>query len=187
MKRHRKCTIFCDPEMNESDIPCYLITYYPYYIMGSPNPDFDKNSGLILDLKESKRRGIKWAFGLVNPHLGEDFAISVVPSHDAQKTDSPLKDLAKLLVKADSTRIDAADCLVRHTTIGKLAHGGERSVQVHLDSIRVVDSFIIEDKQVLVLDDVQTTGNSLRACVYLMKKAGARIVKALSIAKTAGY
>jgi predicted amidophosphoribosyltransferase len=170
--------------MNTSDSSYYLVDYQPYRIHGEKNPEFDKTSGLIMDLKDGKSSGIKWAFDLVNPFLGKNFSITVVPSHDSEKIDSPIKEVAKLLTKAGPNRIDATYCLVRHKTISKLAHGGTRSFHVHLESIRVVNQNLIKGRQVLVFDDVQTSGNSLLACAKLLENAGAAIVKTLSIAKT---
>ena len=161
--------------------------YHPYRIFGEKNPSFDKNSGLILDLKNGKASGINWAFTLINPFLGENFAITVVPSHDSQKTDSPIKEVARLLIKSGPNRIDATNCLVRHKTIPKLAHGGSRSINVHLESIQLCNIHLFAGRQILVFDDVQTSGNSLLACSKLLEDAGAFIVRSLSIAKTVGY
>ena len=63
----------------------------------------------------------------------------------------------------------------------------DRSIDVHLKSIRVENRELIQGKQVLVLDDVQTTGNSLQACLQLITEAGAAIARSLSIANTVGY
>lgn len=186
MKRQCECTIFSDEEMNESGSVYHFVTYYPYRIQGMKNPDFDKNSGLILDFKEGKEQALEWAYGLVHPWLNKDFAICIVPSHEAGKTESPLIDFTELIVNSDSSRIDASHCLVRHTTIPKLARGGDREIQVHLNSIRVEDKTLIKGEQVLLLDDVRTTGNSLEACMQLLRSAGARLVRAISIAQTDG-
>jgi predicted amidophosphoribosyltransferase len=177
------CTIFCDEDMESS----YFVDYHPYRICGMRNPSFDQESGKILDFKEGHEHAIDWAFALISPCLGRNFAITIVPSHHAENIDSPVKRLAKKLCEAEVTRIDATDCIVRHTTINKLAHGGDRSIQVHLDSIRITKQELIVGRQVLVLDDVQTTGNSLKACVQLVTQAGAAVVRSLSIAQTVGY
>jgi predicted amidophosphoribosyltransferase len=184
MSNNLLCTIFSDQELNKKTNTIYFIDYHPYRICGIRNPCFDQQSGLILDFKEGYKHALEWAYSLINPCLGRNFAITIVPSHDTEKIDSPIKRLGKRLCAADSTRIDATDCLVRHTTINKLAHGGDRSLEVHFESIRVEQPELISGNQVLVLDDVQTTGNSLNACVQLVCNAGATVVRSLSIART---
>ena len=75
--------------------------------------------------------------------------------------------------------------LLRHTTIEKLSHGGDRDEQVHLDSIRVVGNFIPKGAKVLLIDDVTTTNNSMNACAELLYDAGAGLVVKVALAKTA--
>ena len=181
------CNIFCNLKLEKPAETIYFTKYKPYRVCGAKNPDFDRNSGLILDLKEGKEFAINWAFNMINPYLGKSFAITVVPSHDSLKMESPIKTLARRLVQAEPSRIDATGCLVRHTTIPKLAYGGDRSIDTHLKSIKVINPQIIQGIPVLVIDDVRTTGNSLSACVQLVKNFGAYIVKALAVSQTEGY
>jgi predicted amidophosphoribosyltransferase len=79
---------------------------------------------------------------------------------------------------------DASGCLVRIKKIAKLAHGGDRSKNVHLESIEVRNPGLIKGRDVLLLDDVAKTGNSLEACAELLIKAGARSVECATIGKT---
>src|SRR5207248_321232 len=99
-----------------------------------------------------------------------------VPGHDPAKIGKGLKTLSAELAK-NGDRIDGSDCLVRFKKIDKLAHGGDRSKDVHLNSVRVENSDLIKDRHVLLLDDVTKTGNSLTACSELLMAAGARSVE----------
>jgi len=81
------------------------------------------------------------------------------------------------------TRVDGSDCLVRTTKIDKLAHGGDRSIEVHLQSIAVALPELIRKRDVLLLDDVMRTGNSLFACRKLLLDAGARSVQCAAIGR----
>jgi predicted amidophosphoribosyltransferase len=110
-------------------------------------------------------------------------AIAVVPSHDPEKWESGVRDLAAKLVATDDV-IDAGACLVRHTKIEKLANGGDRSIGVHLNSLAVEHVDLIAGRKVLVIDDVMTSGNSLAACRHLLLQAGARQAACLALAKT---
>ncbi len=75
-------------------------------------------------------------------------------------------------------------CLVRHKSIAKKATGGDRSIEVDLNSIRVEDADCIKGKRVLLLDDVTTSGNSLLACRRLLLQAGAADVKMVALGRT---
>ena len=81
-------------------------------------------------------------------------------------------------------RIDGSGCLVRTKKIEKLAHGGDRSQDIHLESIVVKNVNLIKGKDILLLDDVTKTGNSLEACTLLLLEAGARSVQRATIGKT---
>jgi len=43
---------------------------------------------------------------------------------------------------------------------------------------------VVKGRQVLLLDDVTTTGTSLKAGKYLIERAGAKIVALLALART---
>jgi predicted amidophosphoribosyltransferase len=45
----------------------------------------------------------------------------------------------------------------------------------------------LEDKTVILVDDVATTGNTMNECARVLKKAGAEKVFCLALARTAGY
>jgi predicted amidophosphoribosyltransferase len=74
------------------------------------------------------------------------------------------------------------DALIRHQTIEKLASGGKRDLA--LISMRVPRPEEIRDRDVFLIDDVTTTGNSLLAGRQLLQKAGARRIAALALAQT---
>lgn len=52
-------------------------------------------------------------------------------------------------------------------------------------SFSVVDKWLIKGKNVLIIDDVFTTGSTMSACAKVLKKAGANKVYCLTLAKTA--
>ena len=121
---------------------------------------------------------------LVEPELGEGFAIVVIPSHDPEKKEpSGLKMLVAELTNGHD-RTDASDCLVRTKKIDKLATGGHRSPKVHLESLSVAQPALVKGRDVLLLDDVTNTGNSLRAGAKLLLEAGARTVKCVALGQS---
>lgn len=159
----------------------FLDKYYPY---SSTDKDVFRgsNSGRILDVKEGKIDAINYYFDKINPKLNQNITICIVPSSDSEKTNSGIRKLADKLIS--NNRLDACHCLKRVSTIDKLAHGGSRDIQIHLDSISVIDNHLIDGKDILLLDDIFTTRNSFLACESLLLQAGANRVVCLALGKT---
>jgi predicted amidophosphoribosyltransferase len=162
-------------------------SYKPYWIHkeeGGDSSTYPEHSGKVLDVKDGYPRGINHFAALLEKDLGDDFAIAVVPSHDPEKRDSGLKSLAAELAKVGRRRTDASECLVRTKKIDKLAHGGDRSIEVHLNSVEIAKPELIKGRDALLIDDVMKTGNSLRACAQLLLKAGAKSVRCITLGAT---
>lgn len=179
--------LFNNQEQYKIDSFYYLREYHPYKINGVLNQKFQEtDSGLILDLKIGQPAAVNFFYELMNKwfSFGERFTICIVPSSDPQKKESGVMQLAKRLA-SEHDRVDGTMCLVRTKKIQKLAHGGPRDKEVHLGSIEVVHKELIKGQEVLLLDDVMTTKNSLAACKELLYAAGASKVQPLAIAKTA--
>jgi predicted amidophosphoribosyltransferase len=150
---------------------------------GGVRSDYPEHSGRILDLKEGKPEAVTHFAAVIEPELADGIMIVTVPSHDPAKPSVGLKMLAAALAKGGN-RIDGFECLVRTEKIDKLALGGDRSKEVHLKSIVAAKTNLIKGRNVLLLDDVTKTGNSLAACTELLLKAGATAVQRATIGKT---
>jgi len=164
----------------------YFGTYRPWGIHrqhGGTKVDYPAHSGRILDLKEGNADAIAAFQAQIEPELPDDIAIAVVPGHDPAKPGKGLLALAAVLA-SKGDRTDASSVLVRTEKITKLASGGDRSEEVHAKSVKVVNANLIKGKDVLLLDDVAKTGNSLRACQKLLLASGARSVECATIGKT---
>lgn len=180
-------SIFKNPEWNYLDTRVYLGTYHPYRVWGADgdkvkNPLFDAYSGLMLDVKENDAAAIEQIRRRLDAILAENIAVACVPSHDPAKLESGIRNLSRRI--AATNRIDATGCLVRTKKIAKLADGGDRSVEVHLGSIQVANPQVIHGREVLLLDDITTSGNSLIACQQLLMQAGAGAVQRMALALT---
>ncbi len=149
---------------------------------GGDKSNYPEHSGRILDLKDGKAVGVAYFKDRIAPGLCDGVAVVTVPSHDPAKPGLGLRALAAEL--ATGTRVDASSCLVRTEKIAKLAGGGDRSEEVHLKSVAVANSALIKGRDVLLLDDVAKTGNSLTACRKLLLESGARSVQCAAIGKT---
>jgi hypothetical protein len=160
--------------------------YHPWgqhKAMGGHGSNYPTFSGRILDLKDKKEGGIIYFFNIVEPLIRKDITLVTVPSHDPQKAINGIRELAQRIC-LDDPRIDATEVLVRQKPVGKLAHGGDRSEDNHLKSIIVKSQQLIRGRRVLLLDDVVSTGNSLRACKQMLLSAGARAVHCAALGKT---
>lgn len=166
------------------------IPHYGYYHRyrlpnGEINKDFyaDRISGLILDVKEKKERGLNYFYQQLENLISKNVTICVVPSHEASdKNQSGIAELARRLAK--DGRIDKVDFLLRNNTIAKLATGGERSVDVQLESLKTNPDLSIEGDVILLVDDVTTSGNSLRACKEILLRNGAKRVAMFALGQS---
>lgn len=109
--------------------------------------------------------------------------LAVMPSHAAYKWGAPLElvchSLCKGLGMVDGTRL-----LVRLTTHDKLTSGGDRSIESHLETMKTDPQYRVKGKTIIVLDDVTTSGNSLKAAESLLYQSGAKKVYLIAIAQT---
>ena len=148
--------IFKNAASNQADI--ITLAFYHPKRRGS-NPDFDEQSMQILSLKEREDRPLR-RFTIVDPLLGSGFAIAVIPSRDAARTVPAFATWRNGSPEMAAPTPHPAWCAT--ATIPKLACGGDRRVEVHLGSISVVEAHLIRGQEVLLLDDITTTGNSLQ-------------------------
>lgn len=178
--------LFCEKIYSLSD-------YYPYKIYDENgisviNPDFSKlNGGYILDVKQNKEIGINYfvnqLLGMLNnvDNINDYEIITCVPGSEADTISPGLVKIMQGICNEFNT-MTYVPLLQRYKTIAKLAHGGNRAVEIHLNSIKVLEQ--MENKKVILLDDVTTTGNSLKACTELLKDCGATEVVSIALGKT---
>lgn len=147
----------------------------------------DGYSGRLLDLKQSQAASLSSFAELIHKGIGKTYAgVTAVPSHDPA---TGIGTGVRLLAKQVASKIGAADgreFLRRTVAIPKLAHGGDRSVQVHLNSLVAEQPHRYKDGRVLVIDDIMTSGNSFVACRQLLLAAGASEVICVALGKTKG-
>lgn len=105
-----------------------------------------------------------------------------MPTHEAERKPSGIRTIAKNLCRPPI--IDGTDVLSRAFEMPKKSIGGERDLQKEIRSLTMRNENIIKDQQVLLMDDITTTGTSLRARKYVLKRAGAKIVALLTLGET---
>jgi hypothetical protein len=121
------------------------------------------------DLKDGLDLGVKNAAedfraGLEKLKLPKGTILAIVPGHEARESNEgrPLARVTQALAEADSRYVARIDTLIRTQTIPKLAKGGDRSVQQHLNSMRVNNPSSLKGATVLVLDDTRVLDNESR-------------------------
>ena len=116
-------------------------------------------------------------------HQGEEIILGFAPSHSPSSPDSFM--ITELNIDSlcqDPLFSVCPKLLKRVVPVPKQATGGERSVEIHVNSIKVTKD--LTSKIVCILDDVWTTGCTLNACIELVKERGAKQAYTLAIAKT---
>lgn len=69
--------------------------------------------------------------------------------------------------------------------IEKLSYGGNRNKYIHLNSIEYIGDYTnLDEKIIILMDDVITTGNSLGAVREILIAYGAKYIITIGIAKT---
>lgn len=176
--------VFMNESWNNTGNIVVYSNYHKYWLDKErkiKNPLFDVFSGKILDLKEGKMSAIKYFYNLLDAEICKNVTMCVVPSSNSSKLITGISMLAELL--AQNGRMDKVYFLRRNKNIDKLALGGRRDMQIHLQSISAMQEIDITGDIVLLMDDVTTTGNSLYACKEILVQAGAEHVEMFALGK----
>ena len=118
--------------------------------------------------------------------VGENFTVVSVPLHRRRENWRGFNQAA-LIARglADRYRLEYKDCLVRTTHLTPQANIEDRNQR--FENIKNAFSCPlpegIKDKNILLVDDVCTTGGTLNECAWILKKDGAASVSALVIAR----
>ena len=171
----------------------YMMDYYPY---NTGQQDRDSQTLVYLKMGNVYDESRKYEFigniqawlkrcikKIKAKHPGKEIIFGFAPGHSPGSPDSFM--ITELNVQSLSTdpRFSVKPKLLqRHTAVPKQATGGHRSVEIHLDSIRVTRN--LTGKIVCILDDVWTSGCTLTACSELVEQKGVEHVYVLAIGKT---
>lgn len=170
----------------------HLYDYHPW--QDGKNPRIDHITHTILNIKRHEecrsRTGAINYFtkiltssprGLSFLTDGELSCFAVVPSHAKGHVSEGLLELVRNISAAFNFE-NEQNLLVRLATIDKAATGGERSMKVHFDSIKVTGQ--VQGKTIYLFDDITSTGSSLQACKKLLLNAGAHRVAMIALGRT---
>ncbi len=168
----------------------YLGFYHPkynYYEGYKENNEyFNEYSQKILDLKDRNYEAIECFTQELDKIIDdEQVVITAVPSSNAKRVSSGITYLSKQLLKNKRNFIDGTTCVKRMNSIPEQSQSSEkRTKKRNKDSIEIQNNSLIKEQRVIILDDVLTTGNTIKACQELLLEAGAKEVKIIVLGKT---
>jgi hypothetical protein len=162
------------------DLPdLFYLGFYRPYDDGN-NEYFNEYSNTIVELKKRKYHATNFFLKEFNRFLiDEDIVITTVPPRNSTSPFSGIRDLAKQLVNSYSNFADGVFCLERFQN-----SDDSRTLDNHLRTIKVNNPSVIKDKKVILIDDVLTTGISVKVCKRLLIESGAKEVKITVLGKT---
>lgn len=191
MTDDKVCTIFKEQKynemwMNNKSEPFYFYDYHPYNRHSSP--DWNRaTDGKIMDVKSDDKaemmRGINHFIPkLQNILSSNDYVICVIPSSKAGFEPSGIRSIAEQI--CCDPIVDGTKVLNRVKEMKQKSMGGPRDIDLEIPSLEVMNENLIKNKQVLLLDDVTTSGTSFNAGHKLLEEAGADLIVKFALGKT---
>ena len=123
-------------------------------------------------------------YGKSNTYSIKDTVLCIVPSHKDGFYSYGLTKMADNLI-SHFGMIDGTSIIKRITLHEQNSTGGDRSIQKQLETLCIDDHVgILAGKNVMVLDDIVTTGNTIEAVRRLLREKQVNSVLAITIGKT---
>lgn len=184
--------------LNNIDLHSNVIYYtYDYYkkwwIDNYPDKQFYKDSYFsFIHLKRGEYSGwndaLKFRPAIKNfvNNLDGEWIICTVPGHEA--TENLFNPVFNLVSSCEfATKVIYRNTLIQRAYTVETKHGSTAGrvmdPNVEMKSL-VLENHNIKNKNILVIDDITTTGTSLIACKTLLLRAGAKNVVCLALGKT---
>lgn len=176
----------------------FTIYYICHYVPMNRQHSDDRSKSFVLGFKGPKgiptvaairkqKEAVHKAALIIYSQIPDNSTLVAIPPSNKDKNGIGAQyDLIKELIKIAPHKnfIDGSSCVYRHTSKIKSSEGGERSLGIHTNTITIRNTQLIANKKVVVLDDIVTTGASMKAVADLLSSAGASFIKCIAIGKT---
>lgn len=147
----------------------YFEDYHPERYMNEMNPKHNNNlhSVKLLNLK----KGIpeyEYFYKILEKTIdfsNKELAIIIFPSSIPNNYGELYTIINKLCKKYNL--VDTSKCLKRIRQVNK-SHQGFRNVEKHFSSIELINKDLLINKNILIIDDIATSGNSLMASKHII-------------------
>lgn len=116
---------------------------------------------------------------------GENWCVTAVPLHSKRQNWRGFNQSALLGgILARKIGIPYADCIkkTRHTS-AQVGLDSEKRRKNVKDAFQVMKNIEVREKNILLIDDVWTTGSTMKECAKVLKKAGAKTIWGITIAR----
>jgi ComF family protein len=122
------------------------------------------------------------------PAVGDEPLLLIpVPLHRGRRSSRGFNQaelIARAALKRLSQPVEFADLLIRQReTISQVGLSREERIKNMQGAFRVSDRARVKGRNIVVVDDVMTTGTTLSECARVLKKAGANKVWAATVAR----
>lgn len=163
-----------------------ILTLGWYYPASHPKSN-NRFSKMILFLK----RALPFAIAYFTKAIQNSYStiescgsiyIVTVPSHDPNVINGITK-VAKRLCNIDNRFVDATDSIKRTSLAESFCKTNNRCERTLRSTIRI-SSQTIKNRNILLLDDISSSGTSLLTIKKMLLEAGAKTVTPLSMAQT---
>ena len=156
----------------------YYDDYYPVRYGREHEP-----SKRLLRFKRGDSRAIDFYAEKVLPYFRKGVTLCCAPSSSKNKWGPGLVSLLDKLSRSVPCAV-YTNLICRTETLEKQSLGGSRDLSMNLGTMTVVEAERCRDKDVVILDDVVSSGSTLCACTELLWQAQAASVSCVTMTKT---
>ena len=152
------------------------------------NEDHDSSYTILRGLKERD----PWYLDFLSDRLfsifdkKKEITLCRIPSATKDKI-SGCDDLIERLSSKSTLLTDGSKCLQRIESITPAHKGGRRNIDQHIKSTKLINSHLIENKNILLIDDIKTSGKSIDAFTQILINAKPKTLTTFVFGITTGY
>jgi len=154
----------CQENLRTSDYWADIFNYIKNHTI-----DLDNSYLVLRALKQRDPTYINFISNKLNNILNDkELTICRIPS-STSNTENGCDDVIIKLATLNSNYKDGRKCINRTVSISKGHLGGERNITKHIQSSEIKNLELLNNKDILLIDDIITTGKSVEAFVKLIK------------------